>query len=151
MYIHSVKLINYKSIGDYSEAEVILEPKVTAIIGKNESGKSNVLDGLSQINFIQNNPAAFSIDVINRNSASGTENSYIITLKSTPGENEKGICGETEVFISKSSCSVSGGFFEYYKQCVLPPFEQVVNFLNEIGVHPFQIRDQELTNNQCGA
>ena len=47
MYIHSVKLINFKSIGNYPEAEIILEPKVTAIIGKNESGKSNVLDGLS--------------------------------------------------------------------------------------------------------
>ena len=42
MYIHSVKLVNYKSIGDYGEAEVILEPTVTAIVGKNESGKSNV-------------------------------------------------------------------------------------------------------------
>lgn len=52
MYIHSVKLINFKSIGDYSEVEVILEPRVTAIIGKNESGKSNVLEGLSYINFL---------------------------------------------------------------------------------------------------
>lgn len=42
--MHSVKLINFKSIGDYPESEVVLEPRVTAIIGKNESGKSNVLD-----------------------------------------------------------------------------------------------------------
>lgn len=52
MYIHSVKLINYKSIGDYPESEIILEPGITAIIGKNESGKSNVIDGLSKINFL---------------------------------------------------------------------------------------------------
>ena len=51
MHIHSVKLINFKSIGDYPESEVILEPRVTAIIGKNESGKSNVLEGLSYIDF----------------------------------------------------------------------------------------------------
>ena len=51
MYIHSVKLVNFKSIGDYPESEIILEPNVTAIIGKNESGKSNVLEGLSKINF----------------------------------------------------------------------------------------------------
>ena len=51
LYIHSVKLINFKSIGDYPEAEVILEPGITAIIGKNESGKSNVLEGLSYIDF----------------------------------------------------------------------------------------------------
>ena len=37
MYIHSVKLTNFKSIGDYAESEIILEPKVTAIIGKNET------------------------------------------------------------------------------------------------------------------
>ena len=37
MYIHSVKLTNFKSIGDYDESEIILEPKVTAIMGKNES------------------------------------------------------------------------------------------------------------------
>ena len=39
MYVHSVKLINYKSIGNYTESEIIIEPRVTAIIGKNESGK----------------------------------------------------------------------------------------------------------------
>lgn len=74
MYIHSVKLINFKSIGDYPEAEVILEPRVTAIIGKNESGKSNVLEGLSYINFAKRNQAAFTESVVNRNSVSGTEN-----------------------------------------------------------------------------
>ena len=49
MYLHSVKLINYKSIGDYAESEIIIEPRITAIIGKNERGKNNVLNGLSQI------------------------------------------------------------------------------------------------------
>ena len=43
MYIHSVNLANYKSIGEYKEAEIILEQRLTTIIGKNESGKINVL------------------------------------------------------------------------------------------------------------
>ena len=47
MLIHSVKLINYKSLGDYKENEIIIEPDVTTIIGKNESGKSNILEGIS--------------------------------------------------------------------------------------------------------
>lgn len=34
MYIHSVKLINFKSIADCPEAEIILEPRVTSIIGR---------------------------------------------------------------------------------------------------------------------
>ena len=62
MYVHSVKLINFKSIGDYPEAEVILEPRITAIIGKNESGKSNILDGLSRIWFRTRNATAFNPD-----------------------------------------------------------------------------------------
>lgn len=40
MYVHSVKLTNYKSFGDYKENEVIVEPRITAIVEKNESGKS---------------------------------------------------------------------------------------------------------------
>ena len=64
MYVHSVKLINYKSFGDYKENEVIIEPRITAIVGKNESGKSNVLDGLSQIRFGIRNNAAFNQDNI---------------------------------------------------------------------------------------
>ena len=66
MYIHSVKLVNYKSIGNYDEAEVIIEPTVTAIIGKNESGKSNVLDGLSQIDFMGNKATAYAPEKLNR-------------------------------------------------------------------------------------
>ena len=81
MYIHSVKLVNFKSIGDYPEAEVILEPKVTAIIGKNESGKSNVLDGLSQIDFIGNKPAAYASEKLNRTAPEGSQIKYIITIK----------------------------------------------------------------------
>ena len=146
MYIHSVKLINFKSIGEYPEAEVILEPRVTAIIGKNESGKSNVLDGLSRIDFMKSNPTAFATDVVNRNSESGTENTYVITLKSTSDETQKGIYTDTQVIISKNHCAVSGGFLEYYKQYALPAFEAVVNVLDEIGTNPFQVRDQELTN-----
>lgn len=105
MYVHSVKLINFKSIGDYPENEIILEPRVTSIIGKNESGKSNVLDGLSQINFFTNNPSAFGINIINRNSDSGIQNSFIVTLKSNSEEIEKGICEDTRVeIVNDANC-----------------------------------------------
>ena len=71
VYVHSVKLVNYKSIGDYAESEVIIEPRVTAIIGKNESGKSNILDGLSQINFRKRKAGAFTNAAANRSSGDG--------------------------------------------------------------------------------
>ena len=146
MYIHSVRLTNFKSIGDYPESEIILEPKVTAIIGKNESGKSNVLDGLSRINFLKANTAAFSAEVVNRSSASGTENKYTITLKPNVKESTEGICLDTLVEISKDQCTITGGFFDYYLQKVWPEFEAVVNFLDGINTNPMQLRDQELTN-----
>lgn len=146
MYIHSVKLTNFKSIGDYAESEIILEPKVTAIIGKNESGKSNILDGLSRINFIKANALAFSAEVVNRNSASGTENKYIITLKPDTQETAEGICSDTLVEISKERCTITGGFFDYYLQKAWPEFETVVNFLDGINTNPMQLKDQELTS-----
>lgn len=146
LYIHSAKLINFKSIGDYPEAEVILEPRVTAIIGKNESGKSNVLEGLSYINFLKRNQAAFAESVINRNSASDAENIYEIILKPTSEDIQKGIGSDTKVIITKSICEVAGGFVEYYKQNILQYVEDVSNTLDEIGNNPFQLRDQDLTN-----
>ena len=80
MYVHSAKLVSFKSIGDYPEAEVILEPRVTAIIGKNESGKSNVLEGLSKIDFLKHNPSAFSNDLVNRSSPIGAQITYLIRV-----------------------------------------------------------------------
>lgn len=146
MYIHSVKLINFKSIGNYPEAEIILEPKVTAIIGKNESGKSNVLDGLSRINFLKANSSAFSAEVVNRNSESGTENIYLITLKPDTKEIVNKLHTDTLVEISKSHCTVTGGFLDYYLQHVWPKFDAVVKYLDEINANPLQLKDQELTS-----
>ena len=144
MYIHSVKLVNFKSIGDYPESEIILEPNVTAIIGKNESGKSNVLEGLSKINFLKANAAAFSAEVVNRNSASGTENKYIIILKPDVQETAEGLCSDTLVEISKGQCTITGGFFDYFLQKVWPAFEALAMFLDEINANPDYILPQDL-------
>ena len=114
MYVHSVKLTNYKSFGDYKENEVIVEPRITAIVGKNESGKSNVLDGLSQIRFRIRNSAAFNQDNINRNSTTGTENKYSIVLKPTSKDNEAGISADTQIEITKNSYSATGGLLGFY-------------------------------------
>lgn len=53
MYFTKVKIKNYKSFGlEYNE--LILNPNSTTIIGKNESGKSNLLQALAEINFFSN-------------------------------------------------------------------------------------------------
>ncbi len=146
LYIHSVKLINFKSIGDYPESEIIIEPRVTAIIGKNESGKSNVLDGISKIDFSKYNPAAFATENINRNKPSDTEIKYVITLKPSKEDTENGLTDDTQITLSKNRCIVSGGLLHYYEHEIHPYFEAVVNALDEINNNPFQLKDQEFVN-----
>lgn len=144
MYIHSVKLINFKSIGEDENCEIILEPRVTAIIGKNESGKSNILDGLSRINFSEVNPSAFSPELVNRNNTIGKENKYIITLKSSDDDINKGIIKDTLVEIEKNQYKATGGLLDFYLKEVYRDFEAVITVLDSMGNNPFQLKDQEL-------
>ena len=114
MYVHSVKLINYKSFGDYPENEIILEPRVTAIIGKNESGKSNILESLSQVSLTRRIPYAFNTDVVNRNCFNEAENRYILTLKPSGDDTQRGISGDTVIEIDKNEYTLQGSFLSYY-------------------------------------
>lgn len=148
MYIHSVKLINFKSIGDYPESEIILEPKVTAIIGKNESGKSNILDGLSRIRFRVRNNTAFSDDVVNRSCVDSQENEYIVVLKSTDEDEALGITDDTIIKITKNSYAATGGILSCFLQTVQPYVDTIIEILGGPGVNPMQLRDQEWTNYQ---
>ena len=115
MYVHSVKLVNFKSIGNYDEAEVILEERVTAIIGKNESGKSNVLDGLARVNLLKRNQNAFADELVNRNCPIGTQITYLVTLRPNASDSTMGINGETQVEISKTKAIVTGSLLTYYQ------------------------------------
>lgn len=45
MLLHSIEIHNFKSIGE-SNNLIIIEPRITTIIGKNESGKSNISEAL---------------------------------------------------------------------------------------------------------
>lgn len=144
MYIHSVKLVNYKSIGDYPETEIILEPKVTPIIGRNESGKSNILDGLSRINFVKRNTNAFARENVNRSVGLNIDNKYVIVLK--PTTDEKNIVEDTQVEITKEDYKVTGGILPYYLSSVYKDFQCLLSKLDGIGTNPFQVKDLELTN-----
>lgn len=146
MYVHSVKLINFKSLGDYKNSEIILEPRITAIIGKNESGKSNILDGLSYINFSEKNQSAFSLEVINRIGTNQKENKYVITLKASNEDAKKGIIEDTKVEISKDQCIITGGFLTQYLQTVYVELVHLVELLDSIGTNPFQMSGPEFQN-----
>lgn len=152
MYVHSVKLVNFKSFGAYPENEVILEPRVTAVIGKNESGKSNVLDGLSHIEFLSKKSSAFNTSDVNRNSPTGTEISYSLVLKPSSDDLASGIIEDTKVELTRTSAKVTGGFFLYYLQTLHDEFVKFVAFLDEESQNPFQVKDQELaTYRACKA
>ncbi len=146
MYIHSIKLTNYKSIGDYNEDEIIIEPKVTAIIGKNESGKSNVLEGISKIRFLSKNDAAFSVECVNRQVESGTFNSFLVTLKHSQDEIEKGANTDTKILITKDRYSATGGIVDYYKKTIQSIFASLIEFLKSISNNPFGLSNQDYTN-----
>lgn len=144
MYVHSVKLINFKSIGEDENSEIILEPRITAIIGKNESGKSNILDGLSRISFHEENRSAFLPELANRNNTIGKDNKYIIALKPSDNDIKRGIVKDTWVEIEKNQCKTTGGLVEYYLEEVYKDYEAVIAILESIGTNPFQLKDQEL-------
>ena len=146
MYVHSVKLVNFKSFGDYAENEFILEPRITAIIGKNESGKSNVLDGLARISFTGRNPHAFSTEIVNRNCPSGTENRYLLTLKPTMEDTLLGLSGDTVIEIYKNGYSLQGSFLSYYLQEVFHDIKGILEILGPKSENLLQLRDQELIN-----
>ncbi len=148
MYVHSVKLVNFKSFGDYPENEVLLEPRVTAIIGKNESGKSNVLDGLSRIRFRGRFADAFQSNIANRECAGPEQMKYIITLRSSAKEQTLGIQEDTTVEIVKDKYQLTGGTLNYYLQTIQPEVIQIMELLGSINSNPFQLRDSAWTNYQ---
>lgn len=146
MYVHSVKLINYKSIGEYKESEMIIEPRVTAIIGRNESGKSNILDGLSMINLISPRENAFANTLSNR--SNGSPIKYIIVLKPSKTDlHELNICTDTEIEISEKNYRVTGGLLEYFQNKVAPAFSVLVEALEKISNNPWKITDTNAFNN----
>lgn len=143
MYVHSVKLINYKSIGDYPESEIILEPRITAVIGKNESGKSNVLTGLSQIQLITGKDSSFTTNNANRNAPTGTQIRFEVILKPSEADKALDICEDTVVVLEKGSYVATGGLLKAYLAKVDEHVHSFLKILDAIGKNPFQLNDQE--------
>lgn len=146
MFIHSIKLTNYKSIGDYDKNELIVEPKVTAIIGKNESGKSNVLEGISKIGLLSKKENAFIMDCVNRYAPDDASNSFLITLKHSGEEIDKGAKTLTQIRITKDAYEATGGIVDFYNNTVKNSLEELAEFLKSIGNNPFRLSGQSLTD-----
>lgn len=143
MYIHSVRLCNYKSFGDYPENEVILEPKVTAIIGKNESGKSNVISGLGQIDFRKKRNRSYFEPIVNRTCGEISELRYIITLKSTDFDLAIGIDGDSSIEIGYDFYNIEGALRQYYDAVILGNIIAVAEHLDKLGGNPFKLSQHD--------
>ena len=138
MRLHSVKLTNYRSIG-IDHDEIIIEPNITAIIGKNESGKSNVLSGLRSMLFRSKMTNVFVENNLNRNSDNG-KIVYKITLKALPDESQC-LQEDTTVTITSESYSAVGGIMRYYEENVK---ETVNAFYEIVQANPFNFRGNEI-------
>lgn len=119
MKLKSIKIENYKSFGE--ENNILILDDLNTIIGKNESGKSNLIECLSGICLSGINDKLF-FQKYNRN----TENYPIISVILIPTEDEKikyKIKGETEIKINDQyDIDIVGGFSDM--------IEQNINFQN---------------------
>ena len=139
MKLHSVELTNYRSIG-IDHNEIIIEPNITAIIGKNESGKSNVLSGLSGILFRNKMTNVFAENNVNRNSDNG-KIVYRITLKALPDEPQC-LQEDTTITITSESYSAVGGIMRYYEENVKATVDA---FYEIVNANPFKFTGNDLT------
>lgn len=85
MVVKEVIINNYKSIGN-NRNKLIVDEHVTALIGKNESGKSNILEAIGEQQIVDKlNPQIFN----NKNRMNNDEVSIEFILKFTEDEKKK--------------------------------------------------------------
>ena len=128
MLLHSIEIHNYKSIGETNNI-IIVEPRITTIIGKNESGKSNILEALSKVSFTDPSVAFFNIETMNKQCTAVDKVKVVACLKWKDGEkNYFGNNEETYIEISKNNYIVSGGLKTFFEIKCKP----IIDELNEI-------------------
>lgn len=85
MIVKNIIINNYKSIGN-SKNKILLDEHVTALIGKNESGKSNILEAIGEQQIVNKlNPQIFN----NKNRVTNEEVSIEFILQFTEDEKKK--------------------------------------------------------------
>ena len=142
MYFHSVTVNNYKSIGD-RQSEIIIEPGITAVIGKNESGKSNIIDALSEINLTGNMKAAFSGEKTNRKYMTADEMSFHIVLKPTREElKEETTLADTVITVTNNGIKIRGGLLDYYNKTAKV---ELIKLFEILGSNPFGLSSSDLS------
>lgn len=143
MYIHSIKIINYKSVGTQKN-ELILEPKITAIIGKNESGKSNIIEAVSKISLLGLNKESFTPQTNNKD-VTANDMAFQVMLKPQYNEKDDNYINKMDstIIIAPGSYKATGGILLYYSDnCG----EKIKELMEILGDNPFKLTDQSLEN-----
>lgn len=128
MKLKSVKIENYKSFGE--ENNVLMVEDLNTVIGKNESGKSNLIECLSKINL----SGITDVDYFKKfNKNTGKSPRLGIVLEPYLDERKKyNITSETLlIFNSQYDIDMSGGLTEMIKSNKL--FQQNREKLNELN------------------
>lgn len=144
MKIKSVVINNYKSLGEERNI-LLLEDNITALIGKNDSGKSNILEALGSISFTHYiNEEFFS----KKNRYTNKNIVITIDLKFTEQECKKLSIDENDSktefkFYSSEDIEFKGGFsllFDRDKE-----LRESIYYLNENLVSYFKINKEGTT------
>jgi predicted ATP-dependent endonuclease of OLD family len=132
MKITGCKINNYKSIG--SEKNLLLvESNVTALIGKNESGKSNVLEAIGNLSFLAPIKAAY---LNNKNRGEFGEVSIIVELEFYEKELEEFNINQSKTrvkFMDSSTVNVEGGLSELLQndELLVSTVEEIIKLKND--------------------
>lgn len=135
MKIVGFKINNYKSIGS-NENYLLVEPNVTALIGKNESGKSNILEAIGKLSFL----SPMNVNYMNnKNRGISGEISIISDLEFYQSElDEFGISqSKTSIhFVDSSSIRFEGGLSELIKNdgLLMNTVDELVEYQNNRNV-----------------
>jgi predicted ATP-dependent endonuclease of OLD family len=108
--IVGIKINNYKSLG-LKNNYLSVNPKVTALIGKNESGKSNVLEAIGKLSFQE--PISSSY-LNNRNRGSSGDVSINVNLEYYQSELNELNVGQssTSISLDNKMIKIEGGLSE---------------------------------------
>lgn len=132
MILTNIKIENYKSFGAYDNT-LKLESKVTTLIGKNESGKSNLLEILKSISFI-NGIGNNELIQINRRFS---QEKVVVSVICELTEEEKLELGVSDKitkfsFAEPQKVIISGTVSEYFKgENVVMKVERLKNIYSE--------------------
>ena len=109
MFLESAKIDNFKSIG--RENNILhVENSVTALIGTNESGKSNILEAIGRLNQLLSPLDTSYLKLLTRGQEGAPQISLRFSFSPEDIKKFSSAKGVTTIVYTDTTVSVSGGF-----------------------------------------